>query len=62
MLLLCVVPSQNFIFCCADFGSAIALDLHQKLKPFPHSSKEQMVLRSFLRMYNFFVQFRSSLR
>jgi len=53
---------KKSIFCCADFGSAIALDLQQKLKPFLHFSKEQMALRSFLRIYNSFVQFRSSLR
>jgi len=35
-----VVLSQNFIFCGAHFGSAIALDLQQKLKPFPHSSQQ----------------------
>jgi len=27
MPLLCVVPSQKSIFCCADFGSTFALDL-----------------------------------
>jgi len=30
-----VVLSQNFIFCGADFGSTIALNLQQKLKAFP---------------------------
>jgi len=34
-----VVLYQNFIFCGADFGSAIALELQQKLKPFLHSSQ-----------------------
>ena len=54
--------ASKSIFCCADFGSSIALDLQQKLKPFLHSSKEQMALRSFLGIYSSFVQFRSSLR
>ena len=44
MPLLCVVPPQKFIFCGADFGSTIALDLQQKLKPFLHSSLEQMAI------------------
>jgi len=46
MPLSCVRPPQKSIFCCADFGSAIALELHlqQKLKPFLDSSKEQMAL------------------
>jgi len=35
--LLCVVPFQKSIFCGGDFGSTIALDLQQKLKPFLHS-------------------------
>jgi len=35
-----VVPTPKSIFCYADFGSTIALDLQQKLKPFLHSSKE----------------------
>jgi len=33
MPLLCVVLPQKPIFCCADFGSTIALDFQQKLKP-----------------------------
>jgi len=37
--LLCVVPPQKSIFCCADFGSTFALDVQQELKPFLHSSK-----------------------
>jgi len=61
MPLLCVVPPQNYIFCCADFGSTFALNVQQKLKPFLHSFKAQMTLRSFLRIYGSFVQFRSSL-
>jgi len=36
--LMCSAPSK-YIFCCADFGSTIALDLQQKLKPYLHSSK-----------------------
>ena len=55
MPLLCVAPPQKSIFCCADFGSAIALDLQQKLKPFLHSSKKQLLLQSFLGIYSFFV-------
>jgi len=39
--LVCSTPSKS-IFCGADFGSTIALDIQQKLKPFLHSSKEQM--------------------
>jgi len=27
----CVAPAKKSIFCCADFGSTIALDLQQKL-------------------------------
>jgi len=48
MLLLSVVSPRKLIFCAADFGSAIALDFQQKLKPFLHSSEEQMALQSFL--------------
>jgi len=62
MPLLCVVPPQKSIFCCADFGSTFALDVQQKLKPFLHSSKEQTALLSFLGIYSSFVWFRSSLR
>jgi len=52
MPLLCVVPPQKSIFCCADFGSTIALDLQQKLKPFLHYSKKQMALQSYLGIYS----------
>ena len=52
MPLLCVGPPQKSIFCCADFGSTIALDLQQKLKPFLHSSEKQMALQSFLGIYS----------
>ena len=69
MPVLCVVPPQKSIFCCADFGAVIGLDdlrseldLQQKLKPFLHSSKEQISLRSSLGIYDSFVQFRSSHR
>jgi len=31
---------QKYIFCCANFGSAIALVLQQELKPFLYSSQE----------------------
>jgi len=37
---------QKYIFCRADFGSAIALNLQQKLKPFLHFSKKQIALQS----------------
>ena len=37
---------QTSIFCCTDFGSALVLDVQQKLKPFLHSTKEQMALLS----------------
>jgi len=30
MPLLCVVPPQKSVFCCADFGSTIALGFQQK--------------------------------
>jgi len=46
--LLCVVSPQKYIFCCADFGSTTALDLQQNLKPFLHSSTEQMIYSSFV--------------
>ena len=49
----CVVPPQKSIFRCADFGSAMALDLQQKLKAFLHSSKKQMALQSFLGIHSF---------
>jgi len=55
MHLLCVEPPQKSIFCGADFGSTTALDLQQKLKPFLHSSLEQMAIRSFLGIYGSFV-------
>jgi len=48
--LLCVVPPQKSIFCGSDFGSTIALDLKQKLKPLLHS-KKQMALQSFHGIY-----------
>jgi len=54
MPLVSSAPSKS-IFCGADFGSTIDLDLQQKLKPFLHSSKEQMALRYFLGIYNSFV-------
>jgi len=62
MPLLYVVPPEISIFCCANFGSTIALDLQEKLQPFIHSSKEQTALRSFLGIYSSFVLFRSSFR
>jgi len=54
MPVLCVVPPQQSIFCGADFGSTIAVDLQQKLKTFLHSY-EQIAIRSFLGIYSFFV-------
>jgi len=45
---------SKYIFCCADFGSTIALDLEKKLKPFLHSSKGQMALGYFLGIYSAF--------
>jgi len=56
------VSPQIYIFCCADFGYTFALDFQQNLKAFLYSSKEQMALRAFLRIYSFFVQLRSSFR
>jgi len=53
--LLCVVPPQKSIFCCAGFGSTIAFDLQQKFNFFLHSSKKQMALQSFLGIYSFIV-------
>jgi len=47
MPLLCVVHLLKYIFCGADFGSTITLDLQGKLKTFLHSSQEQMAMRSF---------------
>jgi len=52
MPLLCVLSFQKSILCRADFGCTFALDVQQKLKPFLHSSKEQMALRSFLGIYD----------
>jgi len=48
--LTCITP-QNLIFCGADFGSTIALDLRQKLKLLLHSSQKQMAMRSFRGIY-----------
>jgi len=52
ILHLCRGPPQKSIFCGADFGFTISLDLRQKFKPFLHSSQKQMVLRSFLENYS----------
>jgi len=41
------MPLQKYIFCGADFGSTIALDLQQKLKLYLHSCQEQMAMQSF---------------
>jgi len=53
MPLLCV-PLKH-IFCCADIGSIFALGVQQKLKPFLHTTEEQMALLSFLGIYSSFV-------
>jgi len=50
-----VMPPQKSIFCGSDFGSNFALDLQQILKPFLHSSKEQLALQSFLGIYSAFM-------
>jgi len=55
------LPPLKYIF-CADFGSTIDLDLQQKLKPFLHSSQEQIAMASFLGIYSSFVYFESSIR
>jgi len=57
MPLLCVVPTQKYIFCGDDFGSTIDLDLdlQTKVKLFLHSSLEQMAMRYFLGIYSSFV-------
>jgi len=55
MPLLCVAPPQKSIFCCADFGSKFALNVHQKLNPFLNSSQEQTALRSILGICSAFV-------
>jgi len=55
---LCVVPTQKYIFCGADFGSTIALDLdlQTKVKLFRYSSLEQEKnLEHFLGIYSSFV-------
>jgi len=44
MPLLCVAPPQKSIFCGADFGATIVLDLQHKLKPFLCSSLEQTAI------------------
>jgi len=46
-----VVPPRSFIFCGADFGSTIARDLQLKLKPYLHSSQQQMTMRSLFGIY-----------
>jgi len=42
---MCSTSSKVYL-CDAEFGSAIALDIQQKLKTFLHSSNEQMAMRS----------------
>jgi len=49
----CRMPLQIPIFCGADFGSMIALDIRQKLKPFLHSSQKQMAMSSFPEIYGY---------
>jgi len=51
MPLLRVVPPQKYISCGANFGSTIALGLQLKLKPFLHSSQEQIAMQSFIGIY-----------
>jgi len=58
---MCGAPSKIYLF-GADFGSTVALDLQQNLKPFLHSSQDQIAMRSFLEIYSSLVQFRRSLR
>jgi len=53
MPLLRVLSSQNFIFCGTDFGSTIALNLQQKLKPLLHSSLQQWQCDLFLEIIAF---------
>jgi len=60
MTLLCVVRFQKSIFCRGDFGSTIALDLQQKLKPFLHSSQDLLAMLFFLGIYSSFMYFRNS--
>jgi len=55
MSLSCVVRPQKSIFCGAEFGSTIALDLQHKLKPFVDFSQEQMAMGSFLGIYSSYV-------
>jgi len=50
MPLLCVTPPQKPIFFCADFGSTFALDVHQKVMPFLHSSQENGICDLFLEL------------
>jgi len=62
MPLLCVVPSQKYVFCCADFGSTFVLDVQQKLKLLsmkrnPFSAQDQ-TLRSYRVAYIFRIQSR----
>ena len=59
--LVCSAHSKS-IFCGADFVSTIALDLQHKLKPFLHSSIEQMTLGSFLGIYSSFVQYQGRIQ
>ena len=48
-----VLSPQNFIFCGADFGSTIALNLQQKSERLLHSFQQQMSMRSFRGIYSF---------
>jgi len=45
----------TFLWCRLWFYDCLSLDLQQKLKPFLHSSQEQMALRSFLGIHSSFV-------
>jgi len=46
---------QKSIFCCANFGCTLAVDVQQKLKPFLPSSKKQIALQFFHGIYSLFV-------
>jgi len=52
MPLLCVVSPKIYTFCGADFGSTIAFDLQQKLKPFLTFFSKTMAVRSSLGIYS----------
>jgi len=59
---LCVLPLEILFFVMSTLVVHCLLDLQQKLKPFLHSSQEQIAMRSLLGIYSSFVWFRSSFR